>query len=194
MRAAAGTWRGPSLPFREEMPGLEGVASLCVKDLTAEPPARCRLAPGHDPCGTVASFDCSAARKGTGSFPLVRRMTRHSLRSRRRPDGVSGRRGQGRRSRPGRGRLDGGGEGHASIGARNGQQRAATIVTRRAETGTRARSRGAARAIERDRRSRGRLTKTGLFVSGRMILLNDKCLANIKAQNRLPDCGGAWGE
>ena len=34
-------------------PGLHGVASFVRSDLTAEPPAHCRLVSGHDPFGTV---------------------------------------------------------------------------------------------------------------------------------------------
>ena len=34
-------------------------SSLCVDDLTAEPPAHCRLVSGHDPFETVALPHCT---------------------------------------------------------------------------------------------------------------------------------------
>jgi hypothetical protein len=41
--------------------GYLGVASLCVDDLTTEPPAHCRLVSGHDLFRDRAWSDCTAS-------------------------------------------------------------------------------------------------------------------------------------
>jgi hypothetical protein len=53
------------IPF-EDTPGLHGVVVVVRDDLTAEPPAHCRLVPGHDPFGMVASLDCTVRLRGDG--------------------------------------------------------------------------------------------------------------------------------
>jgi hypothetical protein len=49
----------PSFPW-EGAPGLHGVVVIVRIDLTAEPPAHCRLVSDHDLFEIVACFDCTA--------------------------------------------------------------------------------------------------------------------------------------
>ena len=55
MRTAIGKWCGQHPRSREGAPGLHGVVVIVRDDLTAEPPAHCRLVSGHDPFEMVAS-------------------------------------------------------------------------------------------------------------------------------------------
>src|ERR1700689_363781 len=52
--------------FREGAPGLHGVVVIVRGDLTAEPPAHCRLVSDHDLFEIVVLLDCTARPRGVG--------------------------------------------------------------------------------------------------------------------------------
>ena len=61
MRTAIGKWCGQHPHSREGAPGLHGVVVIVRDDLTAEPPAHCRLVSDHDLFEIVALLDCTAS-------------------------------------------------------------------------------------------------------------------------------------
>jgi hypothetical protein len=63
-------------PVPRGAPGLHGVASFVRDDLTAEPPAHCRLVSGHDPFGMVTTLIVSSAMRVRGMRNGKRRQFR----------------------------------------------------------------------------------------------------------------------
>jgi hypothetical protein len=113
VRTASGIWRGQRPPPVKGAPGLHGVLVIVRGDLTAEPPAHCRLVSDHDLFEIVVLLDCTVRPstmtreswgEATCSTPTVIPLERHELRHSLGADTPTGVRAWPRRSRSAAGR------------------------------------------------------------------------------------------